>query len=177
MVARACALVGLLFLGTALAGAGQEPSAPVDRAELLGSPAGPPLEGAELDRRTEELAARMRCPVCQALSVADSPSLSALAMKEEIRDLLAAGYSEDQVIGYFEQAYGEFIRLEPKAEGFNLFVWTAPVALLLLGLVVVALRLRRATTTTKESDGPTRRPAASGDLDGFRERVRREIGA
>jgi len=54
-------------------------------------------------------------------------------MKAEVEDLVALGYDTDQVIEYFEASYGEFIRLEPKFEGVNVFVWAAPVLLVVLG--------------------------------------------
>ena len=137
--------------------------------QLIGEPAGPPLTGDELNRTTEELSSIVRCPVCQALSVNDSPSLSAIAMKEEMRDLLARGYTDDQVLRYFEQAYGEFIRLEPKARGFNLVVWLAPALALLIGAGLVAGRLRR-----KPAAKPVERVEDEG-LGPYLERVRREV--
>jgi len=105
----------------------------IDPAELIGPPAGPPLSGDALREKTHTVAKLLRCPVCQGLSVADSPSESALAMKAEVEDLVALGYDTDQVIEYFEASYGEFIRLEPKFEGVNVFVWAAPVLLVVLG--------------------------------------------
>ena len=111
---------------------------------LLEPPASMPIEGARLDGLTLEAARVIRCPVCQGLSVADSPATSAVAMKEEVRQLLAAGYTPEQVLNHFERAYGEFIRLEPKAEGFNWLVWLAPVVALFLGVAAVAWRLRGA---------------------------------
>ena len=170
--------LALAFLAVALAAAGAAadqaeplPVPSVSPFELIGQPAGPPLSGTELDRQTDDLASIMRCPVCQALSVNDSPSLSAIAMKEEIRDLLAAGYSREQVITYFEQAYGEFIRLEPRARGFNLVVWIAPALALLAGVVLVMARIgsRRRVEPVK--------PAGGESLDPYLDRVRREVDA
>jgi len=106
------------------------------------APLGPPLSGAALDRATEEVSSLMRCPVCQGLSVADSPASSAVDLKAEVRRQLALGYSKDQVIASFERSYGEFIRLEPKAEGFNWLVWLAPGLALAAGALVIFLRLR-----------------------------------
>lgn len=137
--------------------------------ERLGAAAGPPLTGAALESLTEEVSSLMRCPVCQGLSVNDSPTPLAAAMKNEVRDLLATGYSRDQVLEYFEQSYGEFIRLAPHARGFNLTVWLAPLALLLVGVVLI-LRRRRSVPD---------RPAAAAvdpDLAAYREQVRREVG-
>ena len=152
---------------------GLEPPLGLDAPKLTEPPVGPPLEGEELDRRTEEVASLMRCPVCQGLSVADSPTDSALAMKAEARALVAAGYSEEQVLGYFERSYGEFIRLAPKAEGFNLLVWLAPVLGVVAGALLVMARIRSARS---------RRPAADAgeeevdpELLPYLERVRREV--
>ena len=117
------------------------PETPIERP--LGAPAGPPRQGAELERATEDLASRMRCPVCQGLSIADSPSESAVNMRNEVRELLEQGYSPEQVISYFEQAYGEFVRLVPKPRGFNLLVWILPLAALVLGGFLVARFSRR----------------------------------
>jgi cytochrome c-type biogenesis protein CcmH len=106
------------------------------------APLGPPLSGAALDRATEEVASLMRCPVCQGLSVADSPASSAIDLKNEVRRQLAQGYTRDQVIAAFERSYGEFIRLEPKAVGFNWLVWLMPILAFLVGALVIFLRLR-----------------------------------
>src|SRR6185369_14564317 len=94
-----------------------------DARNILGAPAGRTLGGAELDARTQDVAALLRCPVCQGLSVADSPSSAAQNMKHQVRDLLAAGYDGPQVLAYFEQSYGEFVRLQPPLRGLNWIVW------------------------------------------------------
>lgn len=106
------------------------------------APLGPPLSGAALERAAEEVSALMRCPVCQGLSVADSPATSAVDLKKEVRRLMALGYTQDQVIATFERSYGEFIRLEPKAEGFNWLVWLLPIAALAVGAGIIFMRLR-----------------------------------
>ncbi len=47
-------------------------------------------------------------------------------MKARVRELLAAGYDEEQILAYFERSYGEFVRLEPPRRGINWLVWLAP---------------------------------------------------
>lgn len=147
------------------------PRAPagIERAELIGKPLGRPLTGDDLERTTEDIASKMRCPQCQGLSVADSSAPSAMAMKGEVRGFLAAGYTRDQIITYFEQAYGEFIRLEPKPEGFNLVVWAAPIAGVLLGVWLVARRLSAGRAAPQV--------AVDDDLAPYLERVRREVAS
>lgn len=132
--------------------------------ERLGAPAGEPLTGAELAERTYAVAALMRCPSCQGLSVADSPTATSAAMRAKIERLLAEGYSEDQVLAYFEASYGEFIRLAPRPRGFNLVVWIAPAATLLAGFALIAWRVRGARHAEREA----------ADLERYRRRVRVE---
>ena len=142
----------------------------VDNRAVLGEPQGPPVAGQELDDRTEALTDVMRCPVCQGLSIADSGTMIALAMKEEVRQFIAAGYTDEQILLYFEASYGEFIRLEPKPTGFNLTVWIAPLAALILGIFLVVRRLR--SQPKKAAVAPT-----DDDLAAYRERVRKEISS
>jgi cytochrome c-type biogenesis protein CcmH len=143
----------------------------LDAPKVLDAPAGKPLSGDELELRTQEVASLMRCPVCQGLSIADSPVDSAVAMKGEVRDLLALGYSEEQILTYFENSYGEFIRLAPKPKGFNLVVWITPVLAILAGLALVVLRLRRGPEPVVATEGD---PAPDAELDGYLDRVRQE---
>jgi cytochrome c-type biogenesis protein CcmH len=114
-----------------------------DPADLIGPPKGTPLSGAALAERTDEVAGTIRCPVCQGVSVADSPSEMAQNMKRQTQELLARGYEAEQIIHYFEQSYGEFIRLEPKSEGLKALVWILPGLLLLAGLAGIAVFVRR----------------------------------
>lgn len=121
---------------------GQEPSAAAaDPRAIVGPPRGQPVSGAVLDARTEDVASLLRCPVCQGLSVADSPSTTALMMKAHVRDLLAAGYDQEQILAYFERSYGEFVRLKPPLRGVNWIVWLAPLAALLAGAALIAWAL------------------------------------
>jgi cytochrome c-type biogenesis protein CcmH len=80
-------------------------------------------------------------------------------MKAEVRALLVRGYSDDQVLAYFERSYGEFVRLKPPLRGVNWLVWLGPVAGLLAGGLVVALALRK----SKESGAG---PPSSDSLPG-----------
>lgn len=163
----------LLFLGVVGAAAqGLAQTGALDQRDLalLGAPAGTPLSGAALEEATEEVAGLMRCPVCQGLSVADSHTPSALAMRLKTEALLEAGYSGEQVLSYFEASYGEFIRLAPRPEGFNLVVWLLPGVGLLVGALLVWRRLRgrSAAVVVEEED--------DAELAAYRERVRQELG-
>ena len=179
MTTMRCFLLSLTFAGLLLSAPlpaiGQEAALGAANWDLVGEPAGPPLSGPELELLTEEVAGVMRCPVCQGLSIADSPTALAIAMKSEVKEMLAKGYSESQVLEYFEQSYGEFIRLEPKAKGFNLLVWVAPIAVLIGGLVFLGMRFKRPVAA--ESSPAPAEPISEAELETYRKRVRREVAS
>lgn len=109
---------------------------------VVGNPAGAPRSGEVLKRDSDHAASRLRCPVCQGLSVNDSPATMAVNMKREVSDLMARGYSEEQVLTFFEKSYGQFVLLDPPKRGINWLVWVLPAIALLGGLALV-LRLGR----------------------------------
>ncbi|MFZ5477434.1 MAG: cytochrome c-type biogenesis protein [Myxococcota bacterium] len=136
-----------------------------DPAALLGPPAGPPLTGEALRSHVYRTGKLLRCVVCQGLSVADSPSETAQAMRDEVEALAAQGYDTEQILFYFETSYGEFVRLEPKPEGWNLLVWALPLGFLAVGAGLVARGVRKGTPAA---------PAPAEDEDPYLRRVREE---
>ena len=140
-----------------------EASAQEDPREVVGAPRGPALSGPALDVRTEEVGALLRCPVCQGLSIADSPAAMATKMKARVRELLAAGYDEEQILAYFERSYGEFVRLEPARRGINWLVWLAPPIALLGGLVLVRRTMHRRPAPAPPAEGIPARDALPAD--------------
>jgi cytochrome c-type biogenesis protein CcmH len=118
-------------------------------------PRGVPLQGDALAQQTHEIASQLRCPVCQGLSIADSPSEMAVNMKSEVRDMLARGYTREQIESHFVRSYGEFVLLAPKFAGVNALVWILPIAALLAGAVTLRMTLRRlAAVPRPKSDDP-----------------------
>lgn len=107
-----------------------------------------------LEAKATRVAAELRCPVCQGLSIQDSPSPLAVQMKDLIRSQLAAGRSEDEVKAYFVSRYGEWVLLEPVAQGFNLLVYLLPVLALLAGGGIIAFAVRRWTAAPDPAAPP-----------------------
>lgn len=93
--------------------------------------------------RVEAIAARLRCPVCQSVSVAESPSDTARAMRDIITEQVSEGRSDEEIIAFFVDRYGEWIVLAPPPRGGTLLLWLLPPAALVVGLVVAAGRRRR----------------------------------
>lgn len=146
---------------------------------ILGEPEHAAPTEAEADRRAYSLATSLRCPVCQGVAVSDSPSGMAASMREQVRDLIALGYSDEQVFQYFERSYGEFVRLDPPARGINWLLWVTPGLAVAIGAGFVWRWSRgRGTTTTAQTVEPSTAPAGVVDpeLEPFLEQVRRDVG-
>lgn len=137
----------LLFLLTLFARAA-DPGSPVDpmvKDEDAGQPLSEPPDGAPptadvVDARTQVLADQLRCPVCQGLSVAASPSEAARAMRERIRELVAQGYGDEQIVDYFVDRYGTWILLAPPKQGLSWVLWVGPAVGVGAGLLWLASR-------------------------------------
>ena len=99
-----------------------------------------------LEARTSAVAAQLRCPVCQGLSLQDSPSELAQSMRAVVRDQLAQGKSPDEVKAYFVSKYGEWILLAPEPRGFNLVAYAVPFFVVLAGGALVVIAVRRWTS-------------------------------
>ncbi|MGB8347163.1 MAG: cytochrome c-type biogenesis protein [Ktedonobacteraceae bacterium] len=138
----------------------------------------PPRE--TLDQRVQDVASQLICPVCQGESVASSPATIAQQMRAVIRQQLQAGESEAQVIQYFKARYGPQIVWTPQWQGFDLVAWLVPIALLLLGVVILFYVLRSWRAAIPEHAPPAaREPAedADSELDAYREQLERELAA
>ena len=106
-------------------------------------------------QRAEALARELRCPDCQSLSVADSPTQSAREIRRQIDELIADGATDDEVRAHFVARYGEWIKLAPS----NPMPWLAPFAVLLGGVVALVVWLRRAGSAGEPPGAPVT-PAA-----------------
>jgi len=128
-----------------------------------------PPPGSVNEDTVREIAAQLRCVVCQNLSVADSPSEMANQMRGIIRERLQAGNTPEQVVAYFVDKYGEWVLLSPRPRGFNLLVWVLPFAATAAGLVAVLLLARR--WSRRAASQPVREAIDPAT----RERIRREM--
>ncbi len=139
----------------------------------------PPRE--TLDQRVQDVAAQLICPVCQGESVASSPATIAQQMRGVIRQQLQEGESEQQVIQYFKDRYGPQIVWTPQWQGFDLVAWLVPIALLLLGVVILFYVLRSWRAAVPANPPPGANPLSPDneevELDSYREQLERELAA
>ncbi len=152
----------------------QTTTAAPDASMFVGPPQGAPLSGAALDQRMHEVSALLRCPVCQGLSVADSPAEMAVNMKHQVRALLARGYTEEQILKYFEQSYGQFVLLKPKFQGVNALVWVLPVVGLIVGALIVISKMRKLEQPAPATEN--QQPTTQEVEDPYVARVRELVG-
>lgn len=145
-----------------------------DAANFVGAPKGTPLTGDALFHRTNEVGSLLRCPVCQGMAIADSPSEMAVNMKGQVRELLARGYTEEQILKYFELSYGQFVLLKPKFEGVTGMVWVLPLIALLIGGAVAFFKFRKLEHAPQSSEAaePPAAPQAGEPEDPYLARVR-----
>lgn len=98
---------------------------------------------AKLEARTTAVASTLRCPVCQGESIQDSPADLARDMRALVREQLRAGKTPEEVKAYFVGRYGEWILLEPRMTGINILLYVFPVVLVLGGLALVVVLVRK----------------------------------
>jgi cytochrome c-type biogenesis protein CcmH len=97
--------------------------------------------------RADALSAQLRCPDCQGLSVADSPTAAAREIRRQVDELIADGATDAEVREHFVARYGEWILLAPSSPAF----WLIPLAVVVLGVAGLAAWLivgRRSPATS-----------------------------
>jgi len=125
---RVLFLVALLLAGSAFA---------VEPQEMLKDPA--------LEARAREVSKHLRCVQCQNETIDDSNAEIARDMRVLVRERIMAGDSNQQIIDYMVSRYGDYVLLLPRFMPSTLVLWFGPLAILLLGGLVVAARLRQRT--------------------------------
>ena len=130
-------------------------------AVVLALRAGPEPTRAE---RADALAHELRCPDCQGLSVADSPTSSAREIRRQIEEMLAGGASDQAVRDHFVDRYGDWILLAPSRP----LPWVVPI------VAVIAAMLAMVAWLSRRDRPPTAEPAPTPEE---RRRLREEAEA
>jgi cytochrome c-type biogenesis protein CcmH len=101
------------------------------------------LADSALEARARALSKTLRCMVCQNQSIDDSNAPLARDLRILVRERLKSGDSDAQVREFLVARYGEFVLLEPRISGRSIVLWAAPGFVLVLGLLGIALWIRR----------------------------------
>lgn len=104
----------------------------------------------ELEKKIRTVASMLRCPVCQGESVYDSHADVAVEMKRLIADKIKAGQSNEEILTYFKDRYGNFILMEPPTEGLHWVIWVFPIFMALLGALFLFQNLKASAQDIKD---------------------------
>lgn len=141
----------VLFFGLILAGS------------VLAKEAPPAVPDPALEKRAMALAEELRCLVCQNQTIADSHAELAIDLKNQIREKLKAGMSEEQILQFMVARYGDFVLYKPPVKATTVPLWFGPFALLfgaLAGLFYYLLRRRRSAAPQPLSEAEQARVQA-----------------
>lgn len=137
---RAC-LVGLLSMACLVLQADAQEAAPT-------------ADDPVLEARVLAVSSELRCLVCQNQTVADSHAALAIDLRNQVRDMLRQGASDDDVLRYMTDRYGEFVRYRPALQARTVLLWAGPALLVSGGLLVLAWQLRRRARLTDDAFEP-----------------------
>jgi cytochrome c-type biogenesis protein CcmH len=128
-----------LLLGAAI------PALAIDYEKAFDDPA--------MQARYEHINRELRCLVCQNQTIADSNATLAQDLRREVREMLVAGKTDDEIRTFMIERYGDFVLYMPRMTPVNYLLWAAPVLLLLLG-TFVGIRYIRAQAAKTDEEGP-----------------------
>ena len=96
-----------------------------------------------LEARVLRIASELRCLVCQNQTIADSSSDLAKDLRREVREQLRRGATDEQIVRYMTDRYGDFVRYRPAFKASTAVLWIGPAAMLIVGMTTLAIVLRR----------------------------------
>ena len=132
-------------------------AAVVGVAVMLSAPTGfagearPAAEDPVLEARMVRITAELRCLVCQNQTVADSNSGLANDLRQQVREMLQRGDSDEQIIAFMTARYGDFVLYRPPVKATTVLLWAGPAVLMVGGLATLLLVLRRRTRLPPEA--------------------------
>ena len=100
--------------------------------------------------RAVKLSEQLRCLVCQNQSIADSNAELAVDLRRQIREQIAQGRSDGEIVDFMVQRYGDFVLYNPPVRATTILLWFGPAVLLIVGAAVLARNLAR----RRRDDGP-----------------------
>jgi cytochrome c-type biogenesis protein CcmH len=111
------------------------------------------FEDPALQARYEHINRELRCLVCQNQTIADSNATLAQDLRREVREMITAGRTDDEIRDFMIARYGDFVLYRPRMSAGNFLLWAAPVLLLLLGTFIGVRYIRRQAAEV-DSDSP-----------------------
>jgi cytochrome c-type biogenesis protein CcmH len=110
---------------------------------LMAKEATPMADDPVMEKRVNEIAEELRCLVCQNQTIADSHADLAVDLKNQVRDMVAEGKTQEEIVDYMVQRYGDFVRYRPPVKATTIMLWVGPFVLMVLGVVILVGNLRK----------------------------------
>jgi cytochrome c-type biogenesis protein CcmH len=131
-----------------------------------------PFENKTDELRFEALAEELRCPKCQNQNLADSNAPVAADLREKVYELMIEGQTDDEIVNYLVDRYGDFVRYNPAVQENTFFLWFGPGVMALIALIVIISITRsgkKSEPLTEEdkrklAELKTKRPHSSSSL-------------
>ena len=161
MKVRSCIATLLTVLGLALGGL-LLPQIAVAQTQVVDEP----LADTALEMRARALMKEVRCVVCQAQSIDESDAGIASDMRRLIRQQIAAGQSDAQILKYLSDRYGDFVLFKPPFKAATALLWAGPFVLLAIGGLVIVFFFRRRPATPEKALSTAELDRITAALDG-----------
>ena len=97
----------------------------------------------DLELRYKALSQELRCPKCQNQNIADSNAPISRDLRAIVHEQLEAGATNEEIIDFLVDRYGEFVRYRPGMDSNTLWLWSAPLILLVMAVAVVLTQIRK----------------------------------
>ncbi|UXD87049.1 cytochrome c-type biogenesis protein [Thalassolituus hydrocarboniclasticus] len=98
-----------------------------------------PFDDPEDAARFEQLAQDLRCPKCQNQNLADSNAPVAVDLRDKVYELMQEGQSDEEIVGYLVDRYGDFVRYNPPFRAETVLLWFGPALVFIFGLLLLVL--------------------------------------
>jgi cytochrome c-type biogenesis protein CcmH len=116
----------------------------------------PAFEDPALQERYDSLNHRLRCLQCRSETIADSNATLAGDLRKQVKDLIAAGKTDDEILQFMTNRYSDYVLYDPPVAPRTLLLWAAPVLLLIggvVGAIIVIIRKSRLPDTDPADPG------------------------
>ena len=110
------------------------------------------FESEQQEERFRVLVEQLRCPKCQNQAIADSDADIAQDMRSQVAQMIRDGHSDAEIVDYFTQRYGDYVNYRPPLKPETVILWSGPVLVLLIGLVLIVFQIRRARSLAQKRD-------------------------
>ncbi len=104
----------------------------------------------EMEKIVNEISSELRCLVCQNQTIADSSAGLAVDLKNQVREMVKTGQSQEEIVDYMVKRYGDFVLYRPPVKATTILLWVGPFLLLLIGLTILVVNLRKRTALVKD---------------------------